>query len=132
MTRYRDIWFRYRYIPILIPISGIPDIGYTRYRVCPDIGMSRYRISRYRDMSRYRVSAILYPISGSISEYTDNVPISGFGKVPDVQLIFLLLQLLYISEQLAGGPYLNLCTANHRHCTIILRDQVNIRPMSTA
>ncbi len=45
-------------------------------------------------------------------------------------LIFLLLRLLYISEQLAGWPYLNLCTANH--CTMITRDQVNIRPMTTA
>ena len=34
-------------------------------------------------------------------------------------LIFLLLRLLYISEQLAGGPYLNFCTANH--CTMITR-----------
>ena len=46
------------------------------------------------------------------------------------ELIFLLLRLLCISEQLAGGPYLNFCTADH--CTMILRDQVNIRPMSTA
>ncbi len=45
-------------------------------------------------------------------------------------LIFLLLRLLYISEQLAGGPYLNFCAANH--CMMITRDQVNIRPMSTA
>ena len=80
MTRYRDIWSRYRYIPILIPISGFPISGHSRYRdsryrVCPDIGIpdiGKYPISgicnivpdigfnigiyRYREiMSRYRV-----------------------------------------------------------------------------
>ena len=67
-TRYRDMISRYRYIPILNPISGtilqIPDIGYpdigtypisgipisghTRYRVYLISGMSRYR-DQYRD-----------------------------------------------------------------------------------
>jgi hypothetical protein len=47
-----------------------------------------------------------------------------------ISIIFAILQLLCISEQLAGGPYLNFCTAYH--FTMILRDQVNIRPMSTA
>jgi hypothetical protein len=46
------------------------------------------------------------------------------------ELIFLLLSLLCISELLAGGPYLNFYTADH--CMMIIRDQVNIRPMSTA
>jgi hypothetical protein len=38
--------------------------------------------------------------------------------------------IIAIIVQLAGGPYLILCTANH--CKMILMDQVNIRPMSTA
>jgi hypothetical protein len=43
--------------------------------------------------------------------------------------IFLFLLLLCISEQLAGGPSLNFCTAYHCTVTMILRDQVNIRPI---
>ena len=44
LTRYRDIWSRYRYIPILVPISGFTISGHTRYRetryrVCSDIGI---------------------------------------------------------------------------------------------
>lgn len=39
LTRYRDIWSRYRYIPILVPISGHTRYRETRYRVCSDIGI---------------------------------------------------------------------------------------------
>ncbi len=54
------------------PISGIPYIGY--------VLMSGIPISGH---TRYRVSAISYPISGSISEYTDigtSCPDIGFWQ----------------------------------------------------
>jgi hypothetical protein len=61
--------------PDIDPDIGIPDIGY--------VPISGYPIS---GNTRYRVSAISYPISGSISGYTDigkSCPDIGFGKVPD-------------------------------------------------
>ncbi len=52
-TRYRDMISRYRYIPILHPISGtilqIPDIGYFPISDIPISGNTRYRDSRYRE-----------------------------------------------------------------------------------
>jgi hypothetical protein len=95
-SRYRDIWSRYRYIPILIPISGYPVSGHTRYRdtryrecpdiripdigTCPDIRCLQYR-------TRYRVQYRNIPISGH------HVPISGFGKVPDAVCFKYVLDL---------------------------------------
>jgi hypothetical protein len=68
ISRY---WSRYRgSLYRDIPDIGIPDFGY--------VPISGYQIS---GNTRHWVSAISYSISGSISEY--DVPISGFGKVPD-------------------------------------------------
>ena len=72
---------------MLVPISVYPDID-------PDIGtfpISGFPIS---GISRYRVSAISYPISGAISEYTDigkSCPDIGFGKVPDDDIAYDIL-----------------------------------------
>jgi hypothetical protein len=101
-TRYRDTITRYRYIPILKPISGtilqIPDIGYfpisgipilghtryreSRYRECPDIGNPdigiNIRIYRYRDqMSRYRV--IEFPDIAHDVSCSQQAPGPGLG-----------------------------------------------------
>jgi len=101
-TRYRDMISRYRYIPILNPISGtilqIPDIGYfpisgipisghTRYRESrywespdignPDIGIN-IGIYRYRDqMSRYRV--IAFPDIAHDVSCSQQAPGPGLG-----------------------------------------------------
>jgi hypothetical protein len=101
-TRYRDMMSRYRYIPILNPISGtilqIPDIGYfpisgipisghTRYREslyreCPYIGNPNIGINigiyRYRDqMSRYRV--IEFPDIAHDVSCSQQAPGPGLG-----------------------------------------------------
>jgi len=101
-TRYRDMISRYRYIPILNPISGtilqIPDIGYfpisgipisghtryreSRYRECPDIGNPDIGINigiyRYRDqMSRYRV--IEFPDIAHDVSCSQQAPGPGLG-----------------------------------------------------
>ncbi len=58
-TRYRDMMSRYRYIPILNPISGTilqtPDIG-----TCPDIGIP----GPYIRYTRYWDQYLDIPISG--------------------------------------------------------------------
>ncbi len=83
-TRYRYMMSRYRYFPILNPISGTilqtpdiwtcPDIGHTRYRVSLEIGYTSYR-DQYRDIpisgpnvtmsghwvSLYRTQCFLFP-----------------------------------------------------------------------
>ncbi len=41
-NRYRDIWSRYRFMPILIPISGHPDIAWPT--VCNILPWGRYRV----------------------------------------------------------------------------------------
>ena len=105
---YRDMISRYRYIPILNPISGtilqIPDIGYfpisgipisehtgyreSRYRECPDIGNPDIGINigiyRYWDqMSRYRV--IEFP------DIAHDVSCSQQAQGPGLGLAFRLL-----------------------------------------
>jgi hypothetical protein len=89
-TRYRDTISRYRYIPILKPISGtilhIPDIGYYPISGFPISGNTRYRGSRYREIPEYPISG--FPISGSISGYTDIGTIISRYRVcckPDIE-----------------------------------------------
>ncbi len=64
---------RYRYIPILVPISGFPISGHSRYRVsryrvCPDIGIP--------DIGKYPISGV-FPISG----VCNIVPDIGFNTM---------------------------------------------------
>ena len=92
-TRYRDIISRYRYIPILHPISGtillIPDIGYFPISGFPTSGNTRYRESQYRvypdigipDIGTFPISG--FPISG-MSRYRvcPDIGIPDIGKYP--------------------------------------------------